>query len=190
MSVRVKPPATSASVETKTCPPTATDHVVAVGRRDVHFTGGPGNRNLVRPRRPAVGALPEVLACCSRTRRRPCLDRPRRRPGRLPASGAGNGGEIAAVGISVVRRPEDLRVAPAVGLRRVLPVVRDVEAVAADAHLPGRGDGARRRDDAVVLERAECDARRRVRLDVEVVEQSGLEALHVERSEVDAAGAT
>ncbi len=37
------------------------DDVVAVGRRDIYFVGGPRERSLVRPRRAAVGALPEIL---------------------------------------------------------------------------------------------------------------------------------
>src|SRR4029077_4098009 len=72
---------------------------------------------------------------------------------------------------------------------RVLPVVRDIEAVAADPHLPGRGGCARRRDVAVGLQGPKGDASRRVRLDVKVVEQRGLQTASVERREAGAAGA-
>ena len=164
------------------------DHVVAVGRRDVHFAGGSRDRDLVGPRRTAVGALPKILVAAHvHAAVRAWIGR--------------DGGEIdphfrgqpwwrdTAVGNAVVRRSEDRRVAPPVDLRRHLPVVRDVEAVAANPHLPGRRDCARRRYDAVVLESAEGHARSGVRLDVEVVEQCGLETTSVERREVDAARA-
>ena len=59
------------------------------------------------------------------------------------------------VGDPVIRRSKDRRVTPPVDLRRHLPVMRDVEAVATSAHLPGRRDRAGRRHDTVVLESAE-----------------------------------
>ena len=67
--------------------------------------------------------------------------------------------------------------------------MRDVEAVASDAHLPGRGDCARRGDNAVILKSTQGHARRRIALDIEVVEESGLKAIPVQRIEVKAAGA-
>ena len=68
--------------------------------------------------------------------------------------------------------------------------MRDVEAVAADPIRPTReGGGGRIRDNAIVLQRAEGYARRRIPLDVEIVEQGGLQAASVERREGGAAGA-
>src|SRR5262249_41619709 len=77
----------------------------------------------------------------------------------------------------------------AVNVRRVQPVVRDGEAVAAGAHLPSRRRLARRADDAVVLESANRHACCRVLLDVEVVEQRRLKPASIERREGRAAGA-
>src|SRR5207245_6843882 len=94
------------------------------------------------------------------------------------------------VALAVVRRPEDVSVAPRIGLRRRLPIVRDVEAVSTDPHLPGGGGRAGRRDVAVVLERADRDARRGVGFDIEVVEQGGLKATPIERREGGAGGAS
>src|SRR6185312_9904791 len=94
----------------------------------------------------------------------------------------------SGIRIAVVSRAENVRVASRVGLVGDLAVVRHVEAVTAQARLPGRADGAGCGGDTVVLERAERHARGRVGLDVEVVEQAGLQAARVERIEAGAIG--
>src|SRR5262249_47925338 len=96
-----------------------------------------------------------------------------------------------AVAVSVGCRKEYVGVAPTIYLGRVLSVMRDVETIAADPIGPGREHGGGRvRDDAVVLQRAQSHARRRIALDVEVVEQGSLQAAPVEGGKGGAAAAT
>ena len=166
------------------------DHIVVVGRSDVHFARGPRNRHLLGPRRPAGRAVPEVRvarrihaavgAWIDRNGRKVNVGLRRRKWWRdvCPASPVGSWSGRCWRCSS--RRPSSgsARHARRRNRRR-------------RSHPSSSGKRAGRRigDDAIVLQRAEGHARRRIPLDVETVEQGGLQAASVERREGGAAGA-
>ena len=139
------------------------DHdVVAVAGAMSTWVADPGDCNFIRPGRSTIGALPEILiAACVHAVAVVGIGRDGRQVGVV--FGRQPRWINASIGITVVRGLKDGGVASAIGLGRQLPVMRDVEAVASDAHLPGRGNCTRRGDNAVVLESAQGHARRRIR---------------------------